>query len=201
MYTRRRHQDIGPRPSSIDDMAGLGNILVEIKERESAALKGLRLYLTECLSDYLDMGKILEFADVLISIKKRPADRNSIDKMCIPIHMQPCLRSKNEPHRILEIRNLYALIFNLTGYINVNRQEAAMILKSSFPVIFERANVTSINKSLTRHKLYGCGSSQKIEYLESPDPEKFERLMIMYSERYSENTGSNTFGYSFLSNA
>lgn len=137
-------------------------------------------YLQDKLGMYADEKDIRNFESVLYRIKTRQADNNSVEDLCKPVFMEPVLRLKGEPCRILEVRNLYALLFNMTGFINISRNEAAMILKRCFPNVFANTKVISINKSLTRYKFEGMDTGMKIPYLRSSDSQYFENMLNKY---------------------
>lgn len=68
----------------------------------------------------------------------------------------------------------------MTGFVNISRNEAAIILKRCFPNIFANTKVISINKSLTRYKFEGMDAGMKIPYLRSSDSQYFEKMLNKY---------------------
>ena len=137
-------------------------------------------YLLDKLGMYADEKDIRNFEAVLYSIKTRKVDNNSVEDLCKPVFIEHVLRLRGEPCRVLEVRNLYALLFNMTGFLNISRNEAAIILKTCFPNIFGNTKVISINKSLTRYKFEGMDSGMKIPYLRYADSQHFEKMLNKY---------------------
>ena len=137
-------------------------------------------YLLDKLGMYADEKEIRDFESVLYGIKRRQADNTSVEDLCKPVFTESVLRLRDEPCRVLEVRNLYALLFNMTGFLNVSRNEAAIILKRCFPNVFSDTKVISINKSLTRYKMEGMNAGMKIPYLRSSDSQHFEKMINKY---------------------
>lgn len=137
-------------------------------------------YLMDKLGMYADRKDIRNFESVLYRIKTRQADNQSVEDLCEASFVEPVLRLRGEPCRVLEVRNLYALLFNMTGFLNISRNEAAIILKKCFPNVFKDTKVISINKSLTRYKMEGMNAGMKIPYLRSSDSHCFERMLNKY---------------------
>lgn len=137
-------------------------------------------YLLDKLGMYADENEIRVFESVLYRIKTRQADKKSVEDLCEVVFTEPVFRLKGEPCRVLEVRNLYALLFNMTGFLNISRNDAAIILKRCFPNIFHGATVISINKSLTRYKMEGMNAGMKIPYLRSSDSQHFEKMLNKY---------------------
>lgn len=139
-------------------------------------------YLKAKLGMYADEIKIQEFGKVLFSIKTRPFDCGSIETLCHPVFDEERLRHISEPCRILELKNLYALLYNMTGFLNISRNDAAVILKLCFPNVFRNTSIISINKSLSRYKMIGKDCSMKIPYLKSSNAMYFERMLNKYNQ-------------------
>lgn len=137
-------------------------------------------YLLDKLGMYADEKDIRDFESVLYSIKTRQADSGSVEDLCKAVFTEPVLRLRGEPCRVLEVRNLYALLFNMTGFLNISRNDAAIILKRCFPNVFSYTKIISINKSLTRYKMEGMNAVMKIPYLRSSDSHHFERMLNKY---------------------
>lgn len=173
------------------DLTGMEGVMQAIRRKEEIILDGFCLYLTECLSDYLDSKSILGFRDMLLRIKTRAETGCNVGLLCHKVTEDTVLRSRTEPKRLLEVRNLYALFYNMIGYLNITRLEAAEMLKSCFPGIFRNAAVRSVDKCLTKFKYPDQEQAQRILFFTSSDSMVFEEMMMKYAAKYRIFTYSN----------
>ena len=137
--------------------------------------KGFRAYIRQCFEEYLSPAELELLTGMLTAIRDRDPDEKLTEKALRQICVDDILRSRHVASRTLRKYNLYAFAYNLTGYLNISRREAATMLKAAFPNIFQCSSVHSIDKSLSAVK-----DPNKLEIKSVGDKNEFEKILLNY---------------------
>lgn len=137
--------------------------------------KGFRAYVRQCFEEYLSPAELELLVNMLVAIRDRDPDEKLTEKALRQICVDDILRSRHMASRTLRKYNLYAFAYNLTGYLNISRREAAMMLKTAFPNVFLCSSIHSIDKSLSAER-----DPTKLEIRSVGDKNEFEKILLNY---------------------
>lgn len=121
---------------------------ISFVEREKLISKGLRIYVKDLIGDYLDEDQIDDLVGMLEDFRRRPAEVEFSRDLCRVITEDAVIRNRYIPRKLLRKDETAILLYNLSPYALLNRVQAAMMAKYSFPNFF--ATVGTINSTFTK---------------------------------------------------
>lgn len=117
-------------------------------EKEECIYRGLLVYLTESLGEYLSAEQIALLAESLRRLRNRPADVEYSDELCCMVCEDSEIRNRYIPRKLLRKDEGSVLFYNLAPYALIGRKHTACFAKRSFPNFF--ASASTVNSTFTK---------------------------------------------------
>jgi len=133
-------------PEEIRDAINISSI--SFLEREDCIYRGLLVYLSNAIGDYLNEEQIVRFAQVLRRFRNREAHVEYSEELCDVISEETDIRNRYIPRKSLRKDEASMLIYNVSPYALLSRNNTAMMAKALFPNFF--ASAATINSTFTK---------------------------------------------------
>lgn len=134
------------RVSDVRD--GGSPVPVSFLEREKLIQRGLKSYLFALVGDFFSESELDAIISTLHDLRTRPADVAFSSKLCHVVTEANEIRNRYIPRRFLRKEELAVLLYSLSPYALLNRQQTAAMAKCMFPNFF--ATTMTINSLLTK---------------------------------------------------
>lgn len=121
---------------------------VSFIERERLIRKGLKSYLFALVGDFFSDSELDAIINTLYDLRTRPADVAFSSKLCHVVTESKEVRNRYIPRRFLRKEELAVLLYCVSPYALLNRQQTAAMAKCMFPNFF--ASTMTINSLLTK---------------------------------------------------
>lgn len=163
---------------------------LKFEQKEKLLRKGLHLYLTNMIGEYLEDFEINTLEEMLVRFRYRPADVVFSDELCSVVSYASEIRNRKMPRKALRKDEFSILLYNVSPYALLGRKYAAMMAKKAFPNFF--ASVSTINSTFTKYQgsaitQSGNPVSLTISNLQFHSQEDFESLLIYLTVNIVEN--------------
>ena len=133
----------------VSDLKESGSpVPVSFFERERLIQKGLKSYLFCLVGDFFSETELDAMIATLHDLRTRPADVAFSCKLCHVVTEANEVRNRYIPRRFLRKEELAVLLYSLSPYALLNRQQTAAMAKCMFPNFF--ATTMTINSLLTK---------------------------------------------------
>lgn len=160
-------------------------------EREAILSRGLHIYLTNIVGDYLSEEEIERLEGMLSDFRYRPSDVEYSSDLCRVVTEADELSNRNIPRKTLRKDEFAIFLYNISPYGLLNRKSTAMMAKCAFPNFF--ASVGTINSTFTKYvgacvTSTGKPISLSITNLPYHSTDEFEALLLNLALNFSDQT-------------